>query len=719
MLVPEPSRSLYPSKLPELRAHIVVDGKPRLVFDMKESGNKVSGFVSGVYDSEFEVRLWDGRTKKATRGYERILYFGDQEVSGFYHKAGTIEYQGAADVNNRFCVWSEVRVDDEHTRPFKFGPVPTTDSRDRASRDAKFLDGVSAIKIEYRKIHNVKTKVDRKPKNQIAQSTTGKTIDPLDKQKKDTRAVHEQQEKGQFGVAASFGDLKTVKKYVDNGKKTTTTYDYVNKDEPDVVFVFYIRSDPWIRARLADEEPEEVERSVTPPVEVGDTLYIGMTESEIEAEEQRAPKRPRVDKAPQDKGKRVVRPLSRSPSPTSTHADSPLDAGDLGGEDPLVYPMSDDDSGSDGDSYLHARPRPSSSSGPVPKKARFSSAGASASPAPGAASTDLVAVLQAQLAQAEAANARLRAQLEHRPNKRKELGDAAPHGSDEAHVEPLGPLETPSSEVGGSMGPERVDGEGSHSSTSSSTTMASTSVAAVVGAKSSSSSSSSAMHIERTEVAVSKPSAPLALAPAPAPVAGTSRSSLVVRPDSSSHSSAAPQPLGASDRSTAVEPSLLSTSSSVLGTAAPTSAHRLTDTSLSMLDSASTAPLAPFNAPANYFSPPPAATHKPHASRGLLPMTSASTVTLTSGPATADGRAASVGGDGENGGGQAFSLVPVGDEAQRRLEIKLEANEQRLAAEAAEEHLAVVGQGDAPQNKLAAQEKIEVKPEQVEECLGP
>ena len=41
----------------------------------------------------------------------------------------------------------------------------------------------------------------------------------------------------------SFGELKKVKKYVDNGKKTTTTYEYVNQDEPDVVFVFYIRSD--------------------------------------------------------------------------------------------------------------------------------------------------------------------------------------------------------------------------------------------------------------------------------------------------------------------------------------------------------------------------------------------------------------------------------------------------------------------------------------------
>lgn len=120
--------------MPELRAHVVVDGKPRLVFDMYESGNKVTGFISGAYDSEFEVRLWDGRTKKATRGFERTLYFGDHEcvpfllsrplsscltvfclgnrVSGYYCKAGDVEYKAAPDARSRFHVWSEVRVDD-------------------------------------------------------------------------------------------------------------------------------------------------------------------------------------------------------------------------------------------------------------------------------------------------------------------------------------------------------------------------------------------------------------------------------------------------------------------------------------------------------------------------------------------------------------------------------------------------------------------------------
>ena len=44
-----------------------------------------------------------------------------------------------------------------------------------------------------------------------------------------------------------FGELKTVKKdpkKSKNPRKTTTwTYDYLNEDEPDLVFVFYIRSD--------------------------------------------------------------------------------------------------------------------------------------------------------------------------------------------------------------------------------------------------------------------------------------------------------------------------------------------------------------------------------------------------------------------------------------------------------------------------------------------
>ncbi|GAA5845529.1 hypothetical protein JCM9279_003065 [Rhodotorula babjevae] len=827
MLVPEPSRSLYPSKVPELRAHVVVDGKPRLVFDMCEAGNKVSGFISGAYDSEFEVRLWDGRTKKATRGFERTLFFGDQEVSGYYHKAGLVEYKAAPNADRRFHVWSEVRVDDEHTRPFKFGPVPTTDSRDGASRDAKFLDGVSAIKIEYRKIHNVKTKVDRKPKNQGIQASTNKVNDPLAKQKKDKRAVHEQQEKGQFGVAASFGELKTVKKYVDNGKKTTTTYDYVNAAEPDVVFVFYIRSDPWIRARLADEEPEEEERSVTPPVEVGNTLYIGMTEKEVEEEEERASKRPRVDKPPQVQGKRAPRPLSRSPSPTSTRDDSSYGSGDLGGEDPLTYGMSDDDSGSDGDSYLLAPRRTSTSSAPGSKKAHpkasiaSSVARSSTSATPGPASTDLVATLQAQLAAAEAANARLRAQLEPRPNKRKELGDAAPVGGEAARAEQGGPLGPPASSSTG------TEHDGSHSRMSSATTMVSVSTEPnAVGAKSS--PSSAVQHVERAIVVDAATTTPLAPAPspapAPAPATQSSTASIVVRRDSAAHSSAPPKPFGPSERSTSSSTSLgtehdlslpdasssttmaipseaepvnasplsaataqhveratvAGTSSSAplahapapapspaatsflsptlhdsashpsvapqqslasserspaaeqnraappspkLGVASLYSTRPLAETSTSTLRSTSTASLAPFPAAVAHRNPSwPSSAHEPLAQPALMHMTAGTSSSLGPSPHSAQERAASFPGLG----GEAFSLVPVGDDAQRLLQVKIEANEERLRAEAqgGEAHGALEAGPGAGEERLPVEEKgeeqqdtVEVKPEVIEERL--
>ncbi|KPV74627.1 uncharacterized protein RHOBADRAFT_44142 [Rhodotorula graminis WP1] len=727
MLVPEPSRSLYPSKIPELRAHVVVDGRPRLVFDMRETGNKVTGYISGAYDSEFEVRLWDGREKKATRGVERTLYFGDQRVGRWWEQAGGIEHQGPPDDEDRFTTWSHVQVGDEHTRAFKFGPVPTTGDRDKASRDADFLDGVSAIKITYRKIKNVKSKVVYPPpapkKKKGEQSSASMANDPLAKQSKDKRAVHEQQEKGQFGVSATFGELKTVKKdpkKSKNPRKTTTwTYDYLNEDEPDLVFVFYIRSDPWIRARLADEEPEEVERSVTPPVEVGDTLYIGMTEKEIEEEEERAAKRPRVEKAPQDKGKRVVRPLSRSPSPTSTHADSPLDSGDLGGEEALLDPMGDDDSGSDGDSYLLARRRSSTSSASATKKVHFPSASTSSSTAPGTASNDLVAMHQAQLAKAEAANARLRAEREHRPNKRKELGDG-PSGLEAACVEPAAPLEKPSPDAGSSTGSVRVDGAGSHSRMSSSTTMSSVPVEVEpVGAKSSSgASSSSRSGPERAADAVSASSAPIAHVPTPV-WATDSPSSFAIRPDSTPQSSAAPQPLVATKLSTADEQGLKSASTTALGGTSLYPTHQLTASSLSTSDTTSAAPLAPSAAPADHRPPPSTMPHEPLVSPVLVRTALEATSTATAGPPTAAERAASV------GGGQAFSLAPVGAEAQRRVEIKLELNEQRLAAETAEEHLAAVAvearpageeKGAEPQDKREPQDKVEVKPEATEGC---
>lgn len=152
-----------------------------------------------------------------------------------WRSAGGIEYQGPPEDDDRFYCWDAVTIDDvspclrccltdhavlrectltcstarpqEHTRAFKFGPVPTTGDRDSASRDVEFLDGISAIKITYRKITNLKSKVVYPPpaprRKKGEQPPPSEVYDPLAEQKEDERAVHEQQEKGQFGVSAT------------------------------------------------------------------------------------------------------------------------------------------------------------------------------------------------------------------------------------------------------------------------------------------------------------------------------------------------------------------------------------------------------------------------------------------------------------------------------------------------------------------------------------
>ena len=482
-------------------------------------------------------------------------------------------------------------------------------------------------------------------------------------------------------------------------------------------------------------EPEEVERSVTPPVEVGDTLYIGLTQDEVEEEEKRAAKRPRVDKAPQDKGKRAARPLSRSPSPTSTRGDSPHGSGDFGGEDPHTYGMSDDDSGSDGDSYLLAPRRASTSSGPAAKKA--------SSVAPKPASTDLVAFLQAQLAASEAANARLRAQLEPRPNKRKELGDAAPPNKatqgkaaqvetahvEAAHVETAGALEPLAPKMVGSTGSERTVHAPSHASPSTTTTRMSVETEPVVATASAAAAPTAPQLLKRTEPGGSSSSAPVALAPAAAPVVAAGPSPSTIRTDSASQSSAAQQPLVASELPTAAEQSLAPASIQPDGSHPPippaatasvkvkpepigaeafssAAAQSLEPAAVTGASSSALLALAPAaDSSRSTFTVASDSTSQPSATP-LQPLVTAERSQADE-PSFAPSSVPALGGDGA-----AFSLVPLDDAAQHRLKVKVEANEERLAVEAAEERIAAAEEkGDKPQDK------VEVKPEAIEEHL--
>ncbi|BGP48327.1 ribosomal 40S subunit protein S1B [Rhodotorula kratochvilovae] len=431
MLVPDQSHSLFLLKRPELKAHMVVDDKPLPVFGMTESPKKVTGFVQGAYGAEFAVCLYDGRTKQAKRGNEAALFFGEQIVARNWVKSGEIEYKSSADDDERFVLWDEVSVDAHH------------------AQDHKWLDGVAAIKIEYRQITNVKSKVVRvakkKKKNaKLPEPSEDAAYDPLKAQEADKRSVFEGEEKGNVGLTASFGALQKKDKPPasageEKEKRYTTTYDYVDKDKPDITFVFYIRSDVWIRNFLAGEGPKEPERPKTPPLTVGDAIYLDTTLSEAEDEQKRAgerePKRRRLDDPKEDKGKGRATPSSSDTADETeigslaphTRDDPVDDSNDdsMGGGDDSGYYGNDYDS--DDDLYAPVTST-SATSGPAPNtRARVDTPPVFPAPtgaqelstaAAASASSDLIATLKAQLAAAQASNARLRRTMEQRGEKR-------------------------------------------------------------------------------------------------------------------------------------------------------------------------------------------------------------------------------------------------------------------------------------------------------------
>ncbi|BGP40221.1 ribosomal 40S subunit protein S1B [Rhodotorula kratochvilovae] len=441
MLVPDQSHSLFLLKRPELKAHIVVDDKPLPVFGMTESPKKVTGFVQGAYGAEFAVCLYDGRTKQAKRGNEAALFFGEQIVARNWVKSGEIEYKSSADDDERFVLWDEVSVDAEHTRRFAFGTVPTSDDRSTTSQDHKWLDGVAAIKIEYLKSKVVRMPKQKKKKDaKLPQPSEDAAYDPLKAQKADKRSVFEGEEKGNFGLTASFGALQKKDKLPasageEKEKRYTTTYDYVDKDKPDITFVFYIRSDVWIRNFLAGEGPQEPERPKTPPLTVGDAIYLDTTLSEAEEEQKRVcerePKRRRLE----DKGKGRATPSSSDADDENemgslaSHAcDDPNDNPDgasMGGGDDSGYYGNDYDS--DDDLYASVTST-SATSGPAPNTRASvdtppvfpASTGADelSTAAVASASSDLIATLKAQLAAAQASNARLRRTMQMTSKKR-------------------------------------------------------------------------------------------------------------------------------------------------------------------------------------------------------------------------------------------------------------------------------------------------------------
>ncbi|GJN90612.1 hypothetical protein Rhopal_003624-T1 [Rhodotorula paludigena] len=382
-----PEQDRYFFNRPEFKAFVTVKNKPLPVFGMRETAQgKASGFIQGAYGAEFEVWFYDGRTKKPKRGHEICLYFGDQYISGYFFEVGKSPHEKPLNHRSRYTAW-----DTKHVRPFTFGDVPTADGASgQTSNDLDFLDAVSSLKILVRGITQVKrtvVRVSNKDKKKAQKEVKeAKRTDPLDKQEKDKRAVDEKAEKAQFGLKASFGALeeRPEREKDPNEKQYKTSYDYLPHKKDDFSFTFYMRSDVWVRNFLADEGPKELPRPTTPPLVIGNAIYLDMDEQEAmdedRRERERAKNRP-PKPAVQDETEQAV---SSAEEDCVTEGEEAEEDGDEDEDDdddendedyvddfhdPLDSDRvaSDDDSGSDGDD-MYAGARPAAEMPPPPFK---------------------------------------------------------------------------------------------------------------------------------------------------------------------------------------------------------------------------------------------------------------------------------------------------------------------------------------------------------------
>ncbi|GJN90503.1 hypothetical protein Rhopal_003514-T1 [Rhodotorula paludigena] len=272
MLVPKRSECLYFVNNPDLKAFLACDGQPLPIFRMEEFPNKVTGFVQGTYRANFTVGIYDGRKKRAPTGREVMIYFAQD-----YCSASMISFEDEPDADTRFDLFESVRVDADHTRPFSFGAVPTSDDHNRISTDDNFLDDVFSVRVTVRAIKNYKQRVVRKKDQKAPQYR-----DQLKMQQKDKRCIDEKSEKASFSLTASYGPLAVEPAKKSKEKETRTTYDHVREDVVDMTFKFFVVSDSWVKQWLGERATSAP--PIPPPVgmvDKGDVLYFDFDAAEI------------------------------------------------------------------------------------------------------------------------------------------------------------------------------------------------------------------------------------------------------------------------------------------------------------------------------------------------------------------------------------------------------------------------------------------------------
>ncbi|GAA6003845.1 uncharacterized protein JCM10292_003411 [Rhodotorula paludigena] len=264
MLVPKQSECLYFGNNPDLKAFLACDGQPLPIFRMEEFPNKVTGSVQGTYRANFTVGIYDGRKKRAPTGREVMIYFAQD-----YCSASMISFEDEPDADTRFELFES-----DHTRPFSFGAVPTSDDHNRISTDDNFLDDVFSVRVTVRAIKNYKQRVVRKKDQKAPQYR-----DQLKMQQMDKRCIDEKSEKASFSLTASYGPLAVEPAKKSKEKETRTTYDHVRKDVVDMTFKSFVVSDSWVKQWLGERAPP-----IPPPVgmvDKGDVLYFDFDAAEI------------------------------------------------------------------------------------------------------------------------------------------------------------------------------------------------------------------------------------------------------------------------------------------------------------------------------------------------------------------------------------------------------------------------------------------------------
>ncbi|GAA5901136.1 hypothetical protein JCM6882_006127 [Rhodosporidiobolus microsporus] len=281
----------------KLKAFVSVNGQPLQVHERRQFGKTVNGSVQAAVGQDFEIAFYDGRSLSdgPKVGYEVSVFFGKQRIHGIYNKPSHVKDRRSLvdSAEFRYLRWSDVRVGDNHIRKMRFSKVATTDEEEGACADADFLNNLSVLKLEYRRIKQaprvkkteeekawakVQAKRDREArKNRPA-------FDPAAKM--DGRMLSEKADKANFAIDPSFGELveTKVQKRTGKGSSSSWKYVYVDPDQVDLTFQFRIRSAAYIEKLYAEPEPEpEPQRATTPPVRLGKTLLIDFDDDEIEA----------------------------------------------------------------------------------------------------------------------------------------------------------------------------------------------------------------------------------------------------------------------------------------------------------------------------------------------------------------------------------------------------------------------------------------------------